>query len=567
MTSMNEKEKEPDQIIKETKKLLEFYEKQHVNSQEKELKKKSIGFILKSTLEMIKEDKEQFIDKIVDSVNSYVETSQLENSIMEQSIGDLNSKVNIEKKRKEMFIENVHIHRQSVLSVLFDSDINMKTLYYIILCIFFWLCMWVAADNYEHIGNIFDKPFWANNLRNWDKTVTMWFAMFFSSFFIVFYVQLINAVTLRFQKVFYIPFIAIYSVFQVTFLLVFVIIGLQYNKSFVLGVTHSCEMVRFIMKNHAYFRDKILYGLKEYNMKYVNFTDQADFDVDTACLPEIKIYSLFKEFQLYLYFLFCPSVIYRDKYPKTSVCRYDLAFAHFFNFVLCVIFFYILVRFICIPYFNSTKVEDYYDIYCFIFDFLRFAIPATSFLIVGFFMFLHSWLNFWAEIMQHGDRRFYQEWWNSTNFEEYYRKWNMVVHEWLYYYVFNDVIRLSRKRLNKTIAKGIVFLISVILHELILWLAMGFFFPVLTIFFGGLGFLFSFVKPSDKRFNVIFWLKLFLGSSMLCVLYLREYNMRMSVFNSIDLVEWWHTFVPRTILMHLSQYKTIIQEMNKNISK
>ena len=78
--------------------MLETYEKQHDNSKLSHLKKKSISFILKSTLEMIKEDKEQFIEKIVDSVKSYVDTSQLENSIMEKSIEDLNSNLNKDKK-------------------------------------------------------------------------------------------------------------------------------------------------------------------------------------------------------------------------------------------------------------------------------------------------------------------------------------------------------------------------------------------------------------------------------------------------------------------------------------
>jgi sterol O-acyltransferase len=62
-------------------------------------------------------------------------------------------------------------------------------------------------------------------------------------------------------------------------------------------------------------------------------------------------------------------------------------------------------------------------------------------LILGFYMLLHSWFNFWAEILRFPDRLFYEDWWNSLEFGTYYRKWNIVVHEWLYYYIYLDSIR------------------------------------------------------------------------------------------------------------------------------
>lgn len=31
-----------------------------------------------------------------------------------------------------------------------------------------------------------------------------------------------------------------------------------------------------------------------------------------------------------------------------------------------------------------------------------------------------------------------QDWWNSTSFSNYYRTWNVVVHDWLYSYVYQD---------------------------------------------------------------------------------------------------------------------------------
>ena len=72
------------------------------------------------------------------------------------------------------------------------------------------------------------------------------------------------------------------------------------------------------------------------------------------------------------------------------------------------------------------------------------SLPATVCLLLIFFGFLHSWLNAFAELLRFPDRVFYEDWWNVTEFGTYFRKWNGVVHEWLYYYVYLDTIRFTR---------------------------------------------------------------------------------------------------------------------------
>ena len=69
---------------------------------------------------------------------------------------------------------------------------------------------------------------------------------------------------------------------------------------------------------------------------------------------------------------------------------------------------------------------------------------------LGFFGVLHSWLNAFAELTCYADRRFYEDWWNVTDFGAYYRKWNIVVHEFLFYYIYQDGIRFSLGRLSRT---------------------------------------------------------------------------------------------------------------------
>lgn len=125
----------------------------------------------------------------------------------------------------------------------------------------------------------------------------------------------------------------------------------------------------------------------------------------------------------------------------------------------------------------------------FVMSVLRLMLPSMLFLILGFFGFLHSWLNGWAELTRFPDRIFYLDWWNSAEFGTYYRKWNIVVHDWLYYYVYLDLNRFvfqSSKR-SRFYSKISTFLISAIIHELILIEASGFFYPVLFLMFTGPG--------------------------------------------------------------------------------
>ena len=48
--------------------------------------------------------------------------------------------------------------------------------------------------------------------------------------------------------------------------------------------------------------------------------------------------------------------------------------------------------------------------------------------------------NVYAELSGFEDRQFYQDFWNSTNFDEYSRKWNKLVHEFLYRHYYLEYL-------------------------------------------------------------------------------------------------------------------------------
>ena len=125
-------------------------------------------------------------------------------------------------------------------------------------------------------------------------------------------------------------------------------------------------------------------------------------------------------FSNYLYFLFAPTLVYRDNYPRTSRIKWRNVAKLFFQVFGCIMYtYYIFLRF-CIPVFKHLNTE-HMTLKMFIHSLFNCTLPGTLLLLVAFYSFLHCWLNAFAEMLRFGDRMFYKDWWNSTNFSNYYR--------------------------------------------------------------------------------------------------------------------------------------------------
>lgn len=96
---------------------------------------------------------------------------------------------------------------------------------------------------------------------------------------------------------------------------------------------------------------------------------------------------------------------------------------------------------------------------------VKLSIPNTYVWLLGFYFYFHLWLNLIAELTRFGDRLFYKDWWNSRTIEEYWRNWNIPVHNWMVRHLYHPLIRL---KVSKRIATFACFLLSAILHELII---------------------------------------------------------------------------------------------------
>jgi sterol O-acyltransferase len=132
-------------------------------------------------------------------------------------------------------------------------------------------------------------------------------------------------------------------------------------------------------------------------------------------------------------------------------------------------------------------------------------------------------LNVLAELTCFADRGFYGDWWNSVSWDQYARDWNRPVHNFLLRHVYHSSI--SAFHLSKGTATFMTFLLSALVHELVM----------ACLFKKVRGYLFTMqlmqmplvmlsrtklLKGRDLLGNVVFWIGLFVGPSVLTSFYL-----------------------------------------------
>jgi len=130
----------------------------------------------------------------------------------------------------------------------------------------------------------------------------------------------------------------------------------------------------------------------------------------------------------------------------------------------------------------------------------------------------------------------------------YYRNWNLVVHEWLYTYVYRDVSQLMPGKRGRKMAQLMVFFLSAAVHEYWFGVAFRIFYPVMfALYFicGGTFFFVSRLIKMDQAWNVMMWFNLMIGNGMFVALYSMEWYARQRCGPSFE-SELWDVLVPRS---------------------
>lgn len=155
--------------------------------------------------------------------------------------------------------------------------------------------------------------------------------------------------------------------------------------------------------------------------------------------------------------------------------------------------------------------------------FLELIFPFMMEYLLSWYVIWEAILNLLGEVTCFADREFYNDWWNSVSWDQFARDWNRPVHNFLLRHVYHSSI--SAMKVNKHTATLITFFLSACVHELVM----------ACIFRKLRGYLLALqmcqlplVKLSRTKWlkgrqtlgNVIFWVGIFTGPSILCSLYL-----------------------------------------------
>ncbi|KAJ6657355.1 hypothetical protein lerEdw1_002522 [Lerista edwardsae] len=439
-------------------------------------------------------------------------------------------------KTKELRAASEHgkvfVARRSLLDELFEVD-HIQTIYHMFIALLIvFILSTLVVDFIDEGRLVLEFDLLVYSFGKLSTAAAVWLYMFLSTLLVPYGLFFQWA-----QSYFGSSHKTICSLFFGGLLMIFQIVGLGVVPAYLVlsydlppasRAIVITEQVRLVMKAHSFIRENFPRVISSPSQK-TNFVQ----------VPQLS---------QYLYFLFAPTLIYRDHYPRTPTTRWSYVATKFAQ-VLGSLFYayYIFVR-LCIPIYRNYSREPFSlrgQVLC-IFNSI---LPGVLIILLIFFALLHCWLNAFAEMLCFADRTFYkhkcifsfeyvphtpalpfQDWWNSRSFSNYYRTWNVVVHDWLYCYVYRDFFWLFGKRFRAA-AMLSVFSISAVVHEYILAVCFGYFYPVLFCLFFCFGMVFNFILHDQRKgpiWNVIMWTSIFLGTGIILCLYSQEWYARQN---------------------------------------
>lgn len=233
---------------------------------------------------------------------------------------------------------------------------------------------------------------------------------------------------------------------------------------------------------------------------------------DPSCYPNnVTLYNFWD-------YLLIPTLVYNTTYPRTKSIRPGYLLERIAATIGTLLALYVTTSYYIIPPLQRMAELS------FVRAIFVLITPFTVVYMLIFYFIFECLLNVFAELTRFADREFYQDWWNAVSFDEYARKWNRPVHEFLRRHIYDEY----KDKIRRTNAMIMTFLFSSVLHELVLVMMFRMFRPYLLamqmsqiplIWLGQT----SFMKNHPRLGNYIFWLGLGLGPALLAISYSRTY--------------------------------------------
>ncbi|KAF3011672.1 hypothetical protein E8E14_006552 [Neopestalotiopsis sp. 37M] len=225
-------------------------------------------------------------------------------------------------------------------------------------------------------------------------------------------------------------------------------------------------------------------------------------------------------------YLLCPTLCYELEYPRTTAINWTSLIAKIVATFGCIFLLTIISEEFILPVLQEARgrldsvasATETLLILAETISWLLFPFMLTFLLV--FLVIFEYVLGAFAEITYFADRHFYADWWNSTDWMEFSREWNVPVYSFLRRHIYAT----SKPKIGRGLATVITFLISAIGHEIVM--------ACITKKLRGYGFVCQmlqlplvvlqktrFVRNRKTANNVVFWASMILGLSLICSLY------------------------------------------------
>ncbi|XP_064401141.1 sterol O-acyltransferase 2-like [Halichondria panicea] len=293
------------------------------------------------------------------------------------------------------------------------------------------------------------------------------------------------------------------------------------------SVVIALEQLRFSLKSYSFIRENGVKVLRPWSKD-----DEDGPHIWYGGQMEVTVGS----FSKYLYFLLAPTLIYRDNYPRIPRVRPLRVLSHFIKCCISLAFVSIIVK----EVFGASFTQDWQLLAKMFLSCMLWGLILQF--MAGYF-FLHCWSNLFGELLRFADRQFYSDWWTCNSFSQFYRKWNLLVHDWIKAYVYQDLKNKFKNPVFNKMAFVPCILMSAIYHEYVLWAPLRFVLPVLLLQYSTFGLLLFALKPSShSSWNYLIHVGLQVGVSLMVFCYVMEFNARITCPKEENAV---NTFVPR----------------------
>jgi sterol O-acyltransferase len=215
-------------------------------------------------------------------------------------------------------------------------------------------------------------------------------------------------------------------------------------------------------------------------------------------------------------YMLVPTLVYELEYPRTDRIRPEYVFEKTVAFMGSFALLYTVTESFIIPLMPTPDQSFFRSL-------LDLALPFMISYLLLFYIIFECICNGFAELSYFADRQFYEDWWNSTSWDEFSRKWNKPVYHFLLRHVYASSLA-TYPSLSRTGAMFVTFLLSAAAHEMVmvivtkkirlyLFLMQLIQIPLILVSRAPV------LRKNKRLGNVVFWLGLYAGFPLLCVAY------------------------------------------------